>query len=414
MNPTIEKIINHLFEEVEQTEETRAIYEEIRTNCQERYEDMRERGLSEDEAIHAVMESLSGMEDMLKPYVQKEEEIPFIWHFNHTKPRAASDAGRAQGEAGDPEVPFFSYESEETQPDSWTFYPAQTPIGEIRLSRMASTDVTLCPSDDGQVHVQCDDPAQSISARMTDDALLIEPCDKEKEAASSRVEGLGGLFSGFFQHICSSFGGSCSLRVAVPAGLAPALYVDLASGDLELRGLSLSQAHLGSASGDIRLSGLSVHGALRVTTSSGDIQGENVTAHELSLTSTSGDVRMLQGTVAAQARMGTTSGDLTWDGDSPAVEATSISGDLRIDGAFEKLRFKTVSGDCLISVQEANLLELSGQTASGDIRLRLPASLRPCIGCRTTCGDIHQHVSSFADGAARVTLQTASGDISIR
>lgn len=400
MNPTIEKIINHLFEDVQQTEETRAIYEEIRTNCQERYEDMRERGLSEDEAIHAVMESLSGMEEMLGPYKKKEEEIQFAWPFRQGAGHAAEDSF------------FFSDEDEDEQPYSRTFDPAQTPIREIRISRMGSTDVTLCPSEDGLVHVQCDDSTQPFSVRVEDGVLLVDPIDRET-AASHSGDGLVGLFGGFFQHICSSFVG-CSLRVDIPDGLTPALYLDTASGDVELRDLSFAQAHIGSASGDIRMNSLSVKGALRTTTSSGDIQGEDVSADELSLTSTSGDVRMLHSAASSRARLGTTSGDLTWEGPITAAEASSISGDLRLDGAFEELRFKTVSGDCQISVREAKLRGLSGQTSSGDIRLRLPANVRASIGCRTTCGDVHQHVSSFADGETRVTLQTVSGDISVR
>lgn len=400
MNPTIEKIINHLFEDVKQTEETRAIYEEIRTNCQERYEDMRERGLSEDEAIHAVMESLSGMEEMLGPYKEKEEDIQFVWPFKHG------------GEPAEEASSFFFDEDEDEQACSYTFDPAQTPIREIRISHMGSTDVTLCPSEDGLVHVQCDDSTQPFSVRVEDGVLLVDPIDRET-AASHSGDGLVGLFGGFFQHICSSFVG-CSLRVDIPDGLTPALYLDTASGDVELRDLSFAQAHIGSASGDIRMNSLSVKGALRATTSSGDIQGEDVSADELSLTSTSGDVRMLHSAASSRARLGTTSGDLTWEGPITAAEASSISGDLRLDGAFEELRFKTVSGDCQISVREAKLRGLSGQTSSGDIRLRLPANVRASIGCRTTCGDVHQHVSSFADGETRVTLQTVSGDISVR
>ena len=48
MNPTIEKIIGLLFEDLEESEEVRAIYEEVCQNCQERYQDKLALGLSED------------------------------------------------------------------------------------------------------------------------------------------------------------------------------------------------------------------------------------------------------------------------------------------------------------------------------------------------------------------------------
>ena len=44
MNATIEKIVNLLFEDLAETEETTAIREEVLQNCQERYQDLREAG----------------------------------------------------------------------------------------------------------------------------------------------------------------------------------------------------------------------------------------------------------------------------------------------------------------------------------------------------------------------------------
>ena len=451
MNPTIEKIIAHLFEDVERTEETRAIYEEIRTNCQERYSDARERGLSEDEAIHDVLESLSGMEEMLRPYARSKKEAEDV-----------EEGFAFSEEHGDAESFAFFDENEEGALNTRTFDPAQTPIREIRLPRMTSTDVTLSPSDDGLVHVSWED--QVFSARMEGGALLIEPSSSGQETPDLRdtslntlPEKLGRMLSGIFQNVTISFGGGTggALTVALPADLAPALYVTASSGNVELRDLSLAKAHLSSTSGDIRLSHTTVAGELRTTstsgdiqaddvrakelsqvastsgdvrlnhtevegtlrmsTASGDIQGEDVRAGEVSLTSSSsGDVRLTRCTVASQLHLKTTSGDVTWEGNCSRAEITSISGDLRINGGMEALRFKTVSGDVMIAAGSPNLRELSGQTVSGDIRLRLPVDLRACVSCRSVSGDVHQNFSSFADGEARVTLQTTSGGISVR
>ena len=410
MNPTIEKILAHLFEEIEQTEETRAIYEEIRTNCQERYSDARERGLSEDEAIHAVLESLSGMEEMLKPYArqaQEDEDAEDGFSFRDESGSGAADASNFD-------------ENEEDTLNGYTFDPNHTPIREIRLSRMTDTDVTLSPSDDGLVHISWDEPGRAFSARMAGGALLIEPNPSGQETPDLRdaslntlPEKLSRMLSGIFQSVISFGGGS--LSVTLPADLAPALSVGTASGNIELRDLSLAQSHLSSASGDIRLAHAKVEGELRTTSASGDIQADDVCARELSLaSSSSGDIRLTRCTFASQLHLKTASGDITWEGSCPSAEITSISGDLHISEAFEALRFKTVSGDVMITVSSPNLREVSGQTVSGDIRLRLPADLRACVSCHSVSGDVHQNFSSFADGEARVTLQTKSGDISVR
>ena len=93
MNTTIEKIVNLLFEDLAETEETIAIREEILQNCQERYQDLREAGISEDDAIHAVIESLSGMEEMLSEYPRKADEP-----VNVPEPPATEDAEAANEE----------------------------------------------------------------------------------------------------------------------------------------------------------------------------------------------------------------------------------------------------------------------------------------------------------------------------
>lgn len=52
-NETVERIVNLLFQDVEMTDEVQALYDETMSNCQERYQDMTSRGLSDDDAIAA-------------------------------------------------------------------------------------------------------------------------------------------------------------------------------------------------------------------------------------------------------------------------------------------------------------------------------------------------------------------------
>ena len=75
MNATVERIVNLLFEDLQESEEVIALREEVMNNCQERYRDLRAQGLGEDDAIGQVVESLKGMEEMLASYPKKKAGV---------------------------------------------------------------------------------------------------------------------------------------------------------------------------------------------------------------------------------------------------------------------------------------------------------------------------------------------------
>ena len=72
MNQTVKRIVDILFQDVVENEETQALHEELMNNCQEHYQDLIDRGLSEDEAVGEVVESLKGMKDVIAQYPKKE------------------------------------------------------------------------------------------------------------------------------------------------------------------------------------------------------------------------------------------------------------------------------------------------------------------------------------------------------
>ena len=65
MNQTVKRIVDILFQDTVENDETRALHEELMNNCQEHYQDLVDRGLSEDEAVAEVVESLKGMKDVI-------------------------------------------------------------------------------------------------------------------------------------------------------------------------------------------------------------------------------------------------------------------------------------------------------------------------------------------------------------
>ena len=68
MNQTVKRIVDLLFEDTVENEETRALHEELMNNCQEHYEDLTSRGLTEDEATEEVVDSLKGMKELGEEY----------------------------------------------------------------------------------------------------------------------------------------------------------------------------------------------------------------------------------------------------------------------------------------------------------------------------------------------------------
>ena len=71
MNASISGMIDLLFKDTAMNNETRALYEELLNNCQEHYDDLIGRGLSETEALDAVVESLQGMKEVIDEYPKK-------------------------------------------------------------------------------------------------------------------------------------------------------------------------------------------------------------------------------------------------------------------------------------------------------------------------------------------------------
>ena len=403
MNATIEKIIGLLFEDLEDSEEVRAIHEEICTNCQERYEDMLAMGMSQDEAIGSVVESLSGMEEMLRPYPRK---------------KAQQEITDEEADECDEEKPHFEIDL------------SHTPVSEVRLLHMGSTDIELCESMDGLLHIDCDD-CTPLSVNVQDGLLTVSLKNSSRSqstdecpAASSAMAGvqyaggaskgfLDNLFSNLFRGFNFSVGGG-TLKMSLPAALRPTIKIDASSGNLAVSNLELNELHIATASGDIRLDDLVVQ-AVKCSSSSGDISLSHLTVDHLQLTSVSGDIHAQRVSSAFETRLSTTSGDVRWEGDSPVFAVNTISGDIdHASGIFADLHFKTVSGDVSIDVLGGALIAVDGKTTSGDVRLRLPSDQRCCFKCHSISGDIRKALASDPSSPVVVSIATSSGDITIR
>ena len=147
MNQTVKRIVDILFQETVENEETKALHEELMNNCQEHYQDLIERGLSEDEAVGEVVESLKGMKDVIAQYPKKAAP-------------AAADETAEKGR-------------------DWVFSGADCLIAET-----SDQDIYVEPSADGRIHIYCDDP-EGLTAVQNGSSIRIEGAKKRDKAAAA-------------------------------------------------------------------------------------------------------------------------------------------------------------------------------------------------------------------------------------
>lgn len=388
MNATVERIVELLFEELEMTEEVSAIKDEVMNNCQERFEDMLSEGMDEDAAIGEVVESLKGMDEMLAKYPRKEQ----------------AEANKEQ-----------------------TFDTAGLKAVSVELTNM---DVYVEPSDDDQVHVICED-AQKLKIARQDDTLQIEEnfLDGEQENKppyfhmSIKGKNKSWTVNDFrnLKNIIRDLNNSIKSNVAFTSDtvmlqlaghFSPELRVSVASGDVKVQDVRLSELNASSSSGDIEVElpdDVKLE-KVRLNSKSGDVKAM-VCAREVNAKSYSGDVQ-LEGTMES-IEVISTSGDVQLEGTMESAEVTSTSGDIHVQADVAQLSFRTVSGDADVECEGERLMEVSGNSVTGDITVTLPDNVQADVVTNTTNGDVSNDHHVESGRKVEVTLNTVSGDIQI-
>jgi DUF4097 and DUF4098 domain-containing protein YvlB len=206
----------------------------------------------------------------------------------------------------------------------------------------------------------------------------------------------------------SGTGAYVNYAITVPKRLA--LDLNSASGDIKVSGVQ-GGAKIHSASGDVELQ--EVGGALDVTTASGDTSVESARIESLKLQSASGDVKCEKIQAAGSALK---------------VAIVNQSGDVAFSGDATDLSLETASGEIEAELTAAlTLAAITIHSASGGVTLTLPRSVSAKVSVQTSSGDMHApdggrdknedehslHVT-LGGGVAPVTIQTASGDITVR
>ena len=323
-NATVERIVNLLFEDLQESEEVIALREEVMNNCQERYRDLREQGLTEDDAIGQVVESLKGMEEMLASYPKKKAE------------------------AGNP------YGAETFAKDG------ADSIHRLRVELMDAC-IVVEPSPDSGIHCKMDGTGSPfIRVRQEGDCLVVTQSKDGGESSSA--------FSWLGRMIQSWTSGGCDIRLQLPeAASLSDVNIHTMSGDATWRKVPSGRLEIRTASGDAEVTGAS-GGEIRIHSASGDIDVSG-DCGRLSMESMSGDIDW--NGAAERVFCKTASGDVDLDGSFGEMEASSVSGDVDLNvrsAGTGRIQLKSVSGDVEITLPRGVRADAQISSVSGEAR----------------------------------------------
>ncbi|MBR6164581.1 MAG: DUF4097 family beta strand repeat protein [Clostridia bacterium] len=389
MNATIHGIIDHMFRDVADNAETRALHEELLNNCLEHYDDLIQRGMSETEAIDAVVDSLKGMKEVIDEYPkkagmevkEKEPDIPVI----------EADAPRQEPPA-------------EEKPKEFICSPE-----EIRILRtdLKACDLVVGVSSDRSIHVRCEDMEQ-ILCEKSGNALWIKALDKTKKTIAEAGKKMSN--EEFSLKGLLNFIGKAIESAASNISVSWNVYIDLPAG------LQLAEMELNSKSGDVELHS-TLPERLSIHCMSGDVTVEaadGTSAVRAALSTMSGDIEMNGN--AGTLIMSSMSGDVTANGCYQTAELKSTSGEADLNGSAGQIRMHSVSGDVTAELQNSDVTRIEGRSTSGDVTIRLAAgtdsvhTAMSSVSGSTAC----RFADSGAGARLQITASSVSGDVSIR
>lgn len=436
-NETVERIVNLLFQDVEMTDEVQALYDETMSNCQERYQDMISRGLSDDDAIAAVVESLKGMEEVINQYPKK------------------SEAPKAEEAPKSAEVPADAdVDDEQTE---FVFHPAD--IRRIEMT-MVCDDVHLEESPDNDMHVRFEDAegAKASICRIEDGVLCVrrDPDAPKRNRSSFTVSGSfanGKLYVKKPNGEYFFFGDEKSDNQAAQEVEQKAKEIEQSAKDfadnvtkLNFSGKSaevdsskksgsfedMIDSFASTASrfgqelgklfssikpnitvsrsiGDVTLCIPRIFDKpINVLTTSGDIEARDLHVTDLRLSSTSGNISVELFAPLNHGVFSTTSGDIDVEADADDVQIGTISGDVEVHGDYRQLKLSSTSGDMEL---EAKVRQCVFSSVSGDMDLHFTGALTILNG-NTTSGDIDVELPDDT-GTNNIDVRSRSGDISM-
>lgn len=398
MNDTVARIVEIMFQDVEQNEETAAIRDEVMNNCQERYTDLVNSGVSEDDAITAVIESLKGMDEILAPYKKSEEledmdddelnskqHVIFAADMVHTIDLHLINED-VNIEASDDENYHVIWDTNEN-----ALVKVELCNGVMTVERMPGDAVKM--KNDGQLEYHHKDGACDFV--RTENGSITINMNSIDGMLKSIGDSLKNAFSKSNLHINVGFGNS-PVTIQVPENAIPHVKLLTTSGDIDVQDVALTDLNITSTSGDINID---LHedqylSLVELRTNSGDIE-VSAFAETVMISSISGDAEV-------EGRIGN-------------LTANTISGDIDVRADVKNMTFKAVSGDVDLTFNSVEIRDVRGSTISGDIDIDLPDGIGEiAIHTQTRSGDVTTRCHTTGVGpTVNGSVTSMSGDITI-
>ena len=399
MNATIQGIIDHMFKDTAVTAETRALHEELLNNCLEHYDDLIARGMSDTEAIDAVVDSLKGMKEVIDEYPkkpgtaekteeEKEPEIPAIREDRNEEPMR---------EAKPEQQPA------EEKPREYTFSADQ--VRKLR-TELKSSDLKIGLSGDNRIHVHCEDMDQLVCS-LDGDVLSVRTMDRTKqslEEAGRQINSQDFSLKGPLNFLGKTIG-----SVASSITVSWNIYIDLP-------GNPLREMDLSAKSGDVEVNA-ALPEQLTIRTMSGDVRvnfSGRAKAEKADISTMSGDIEFFGS--ADRIRMSSMSGDVTAEGMFSETELKSTSGEVKLSGEAETIRLHSVSGDVTAKPRNADIRSIEARSTSGDAEIELaPGTDSVHASLSTVSGSASCRVPDSGSGARlQINASSVSGDVIVR
>lgn len=260
-----------------------------------------------------------------------------------------------------------------------------TAIDPIAEEAVAQTTIS-CRADEGEHAVEVEVPSEGAT--------------------------LGG---GFLRRVLSLAGEAVQVLVVVrcPAGSN----ADITSASADVTGTgTLGVVRAKTASGDVSFE--RIEEAAQIESASGDVTFTAI-GGAAKIESVSGDVRGQR--IAGVGKVQTASGDVLLEFVSDRLAVETVSGDVRVGEAGADCQVKTTSGD--ISVAKATTGVVDLQAVSGDLRVGIAAGSLLQVEGESISGDLRSEIPLDDDPpddgepsgpTLRVNVKTISGNATIR
>ena len=401
MNDTVARIVEIMFQDVEENEEVAAIRDEVMNNCQERYNDLVNSGVGEDDAVAAVIESLKGMEDVLAPYkkARRSAEVVEDTDDEESTEKHASFASYLVNkidvalvnedvriEASDDEFYHVIWDEDENP-----LVNVELHNDLLRITRRPGDAVKM--NKDGNIEYHHKDDTSDFV--RTEKGKIEIDMDSIGRVMKSVGEKMKLIFSDGVKISIGKATGEITIQV--PENAIPHVKLLTASGDIHVEDVGMTDLSVTSTSGDINIS-----------------LDENQHMERVDMRTTSGDMEI--SAFADRMSITSTSGDVEVEGRVNDLTVNTISGDIDVRADVVYMHFKAISGDVDMAFDSDEIREVRGSTISGDIDIDLPEGIGAiAIQTQTRSGDVTtRHHTNGIGPTVNGSVSSMSGDITIR